>query len=129
MILKEGKVLLGKRLGSHGKGEYAFPGGGLEYLETFEDCAKRETREECGIEIRNIRFLYLMNLLQYAPKHYVHIGLVADWASGEPRVLEKDKCESWEWYAPDALPHPLFGTIAQAIESFRTGKNYFGSRG
>lgn len=56
MILKEGKVLLGKRKGAHGAGEYAFPGGQLEHPESFEDCARRETREESGIEITNLRF-------------------------------------------------------------------------
>lgn len=51
MILKQGKVLLGMRKGSHGAGELAFPGGHLDYMESFEDCARRETREERGIEI------------------------------------------------------------------------------
>ena len=41
MILKDGKILLGKRKNSHGSGEYAFPGGHLEYMESFEGCAKR----------------------------------------------------------------------------------------
>jgi 8-oxo-dGTP diphosphatase len=72
MVLKDGEVLLGLRNGSHGAGEWAFPGGHLEYMETFEDCAKRETLEECGVEIQNIRFQLLANLRQYGPKHYVH---------------------------------------------------------
>lgn len=125
MILKDGRVLLGKRKGSHGEGEYAFPGGHLEYLESFEDCARRETREECGIEIRDIHFQFLANVTKYAPKHYVHIGVIADLASGDPRVLEPEKSESWDWYPLEKLPKPMFEMCRLAIESQRTGRNYF----
>lgn len=125
MIFKNDKVLLGKRKGSHGSGEYSFPGGHLEYMEGFSECAKRETKEECGIEIDNIRFLYLHNLTEYAPKHYVHIGLIADWKSGEPEVLEPNKCESWDWYELDNLPSPLFKTCPFSIESYQTKKQYW----
>jgi 8-oxo-dGTP diphosphatase len=104
MILKDGKVLLTKRKGSHGAGEYSFPGGHLEYMETFEDCAIRETREEAGIEIKDIEFLYATNVMKYAPKHYVHIGVVAQWASGEPMTMEPEKAEEWKWYPLDELP-------------------------
>lgn len=86
MIFKDGKILLSKRKGAHGEGQYAFPGGHLELNETFADCAARETREECGIEITNIRFQYLANSFHYAPRHFVHVGLVADWKSGEPQI-------------------------------------------
>lgn len=125
MVMKEGKVLLGKRISSHGTGEYAWPGGHMEHMESFEGCAKREVREETGIEIKNIRFVRLMNLKQYAPKHYVDIGLAADWESGEPQVMEPEKCESWAWYAPDALPEPLFATLPTYFEALKTGKNFW----
>ena len=91
MILKDGKVLLGKRKGSHGAVEYAFPGGHLEYRESFEDCARREVHEECGVEITNLRFQFVANVTTYAPKHYVHLGFIADWKQclelGEPQAL------------------------------------------
>ena len=125
MIVREGKVLLGKRKGSHGQGEYSFPGGHLEYMESIEGCAERETLEECGIRIRNVRFQFLSNVTKYAPKHYVHIGMLADWESGEPAVLEKDRCESWDWYPLDSLPQPIFEMCRQGIESYRNGKVYF----
>jgi 8-oxo-dGTP diphosphatase len=125
MILKDNKVLLGKRKNSHGDGAYAWPGGHLEHMESFEDCAKREVLEETGMEIKNIRFLRLMNLKTYAPKHYVDIGLMADWKSGEPQILEPQKCEEWNWYNLDNLPQPLFDTIPSYIEAYKTGKNYF----
>lgn len=125
MILKDGKVLLGKRKGSHGEGEYSFPGGHLEYMESFLGAGVREVKEESGINIKNIRFQFLANLKKYAPKHYVHIGLIADWADGEPKVLEPEKCESWAWHDLDKLPEPRFETLNFALESYKSGNNYF----
>ena len=125
VVMKGGKILLGRRKGALGKGEYGLPGGHLEYMESFEECARREIGEETGIEIKNIRFLSLTNLKKYAPKHYVDIGLLADWKGGEPQVLEPEKCEGWGWYSPDALPAPLFAVTSNYIESIKTGKNYF----
>lgn len=128
MILKDGKVLMTRRKGSHGAGEYSFPGGHLEYMETFEECAVRETAEECGLKIKNIRFSYVTNLKKYAPKHYVHIGLVADWESGEPQLLEPEKAEEWKWYDLNNLPEgPMFEFCKLAFDSYKTGTNYYSS--
>src|SRR3989344_854683 len=95
LIFKDGKVLLGKRKHANGlgDGQYAGTGGHLEYMESIEECAKRETLEEAGIEIENVRFLCAINLKDYPPKHYLDIGLVADWKSGEPKVMEPEKLE------------------------------------
>jgi 8-oxo-dGTP diphosphatase len=127
LIFKDGKVLLGKRKHSDGlgHGEYAGTGGHLEYLESFEECAKRETLEEAGVEIENIRFLCLVNVKEYAPKHYVDIGLVADWKSGEPKVMEPEKLESWNWHDLHNLPGPLFGMIPKYFESYKTGQKFW----
>ncbi len=81
--------------------------------------------EEAGIEITDIKFLRLLNLKTYAPKHYVDIGLMAQWKAGEPKVMEPEKCEGWGWYDMDSLPKPLFGTIESYIESYKTGRNYW----
>ena len=124
MIFKDDQILLGKRKSSHGAGEYAFPGGHLEYMESFADCARREVLEECGVEIEKIKFQYLANIKHYAPKHYVHIGFIADWKSGEPEVLEPEKCEHWGWYKLDNLPHPLFEACRLAIEAYKSGQTY-----
>ncbi|MBI2019658.1 NUDIX domain-containing protein [Candidatus Daviesbacteria bacterium] len=125
MITKQGKVLLCRRKGSHGAGEYAFPGGHLEFGESFEECAKRECREEAGIEIKNIKFLRLLNLKKYTGKHYVDIGLTAEWKSGTPKVMEPEKTENWSWYDFDNLPKPMFKTIDSYKEALKTGKNFF----
>jgi 8-oxo-dGTP diphosphatase len=125
MIVKNGAVLLGQRRGSHGAGEYAFPGGHLEYMESFEHCAQRETLEECGVEIENIRFQFVANVQTYAPRHYVHVGLLADWKSGTPEILEPEASGAWAWYDLEDLPQPLFEMSRLAVESCKTGRNYY----
>ncbi len=124
MIFKNGTILLAKRKNAHGAGEWAFPGGHLEHQESFEACAKRETLEECGIEIQNIRFLFLANL-SWGEKHYCHVGLIADWKSREPVALEPEKSEQWNWFPLDALPSPMFKACKLSVESFRSGRNFF----
>lgn len=115
VVLKEGKILLGKRKGSHGAGEYSTPGGHLEHLESFRQCAIREVMEETGIEIGPLHFIRVLNSTEYAPKHYVDLAFWAKWVAGEPAVREPDKVERWDWYDPNELPSPLFAMVPSAI--------------
>jgi len=117
--------LLGLRNGSHGAGEFGFPGGHLEYGESFEDCAVRETLEETGVEIENVRFLFLANVTKYAPKHYVHIGMVADWKAGEAQVMEEGREVDWKWYDLESVPEKLFYFAELSFVAWKEGRNYF----
>ncbi len=125
MVLKEGKALLGKRKGKHAPGVYAFPGGHFEYMESFEDTAKREVMEETGMEVDNIRFLRLLNLKDFAPKHYVDVCVVCDWKSGEPKVMESEKCEGWDWYEFGKFPEPVFPKMETILEAYKGGRNFY----
>ncbi len=127
MVFKNGLVLMGERKGSHGAGEYAYPGGHLEMDESFEQCAKREVMEETGLQIQNIKFLRLANVKKYAGKHYVDVALTADWQAGEPQVLEPEKTGGWQWYKLDNLPSPLFEFCISAFEALATDRNYYDS--
>lgn len=98
--------LIGKRLGSHGAGTYALPGGHLEFGETPEECASREVLEETGLQVKNIRFLTATNdVMGEEGKHYVTMFVVCERVSEEEeaRVMEVDKCEGWEWSSWEEL--------------------------
>lgn len=127
LILKQGKALLGKRRNVHGSGEYAFTGGKLDRGESLLQCAKRETWEESGVEIHNARLLCVTNVLNYLPRHFLDIGIVADWKQGDPEVKEPHKVESWGWYDIDNLPSPLFAMIPNYVEALKTGRIVFDS--
>jgi 8-oxo-dGTP diphosphatase len=124
LVMRDGKLLLGKRKGSHGAGEYAYPGGHLEHGESIQACAAREVLEETGMQIGEVRFLRVMNSMRYAPRHYVDIAVVAE-THGDPVVREPDKVESWGWYSLDALPAPLFDFIPSALEALAGGRRFW----
>ena len=108
-IRKDGKVLLGKRLGVNGPGYYGAAGGHLEMNESWEENARRETLEEAGIEIINIQFITATNDINNEDgKHYVTLHLIADWSAGEVENREPHKCAGWDWYVWEELPDPLF---------------------
>lgn len=111
-VFKEGKVLLGKRKGAHGAGDWALPGGHLEFGESIEDCARRELAEETGLKALAVRTGDWSNNVIDGSKHYITFFAVADQFEGDPQLLEPDKCEEWQWFAKEALPSPLFPAVS-----------------
>jgi 8-oxo-dGTP diphosphatase len=117
IVVKENQVLLGKRKGAHGSGDWAFPGGHLELFETPEECAYRELLEETGLEAKEIVRGPWTNDIFDQEKHYVTLFMFVLEYSGSPQVLEPNKCEGWEWFEWDHLPEPLFESIKSLVES------------
>ena len=125
MTFRDGKVLVGKRHGRHGENEYSFTGGHIEYTQSFEECARQETMEEAGIKIKNVKFLCLANKSYYPPRHEIFVGVVADWAEGEPQTFPDERVGDWGWYDLDNLPKPLFKFAELMVDSYKSGKNYY----
>lgn len=63
LVMRRGRALLGRRRGSHWAGYYAAPGGHIEFGESFEQAARREVREETGLEIADLRLLSVGNYI------------------------------------------------------------------
>ena len=118
LILDQGKVLLLKRKGSHGEGTWCLPGGHLEFNESFEECAKREAKEEVNVDIHPEEVMSISNNKIY-DKHYVTIGVRARIIDGIPRIMEPEKCDELKWFYLDALPENLFQPTERVIAHHR----------
>ena len=117
IVIKDDKVLLGKRRHAHGAGGWQFPGGHLEFNESIEACAKREVLEETGMVIKHLRLgPYTNDIFEKEGKHYVTLFIIADYGSGTLEVKEPDKCQGGEWFGWGRFPAPLFLPTANLLK-------------
>jgi len=118
IILRNGRVLVGLRNGTHDTGTWGLPGGYLEFGETPETCVAREVLEETGLRVTATqRASYTNNLFVEEGKHTITLFLVVQVAAGEPRCCEPEKCAAWEWHSWNKLPSPLFLPLQQLVDS------------
>lgn len=116
ILLQQNKVLLGQRIGAHGANTWSFPGGHLEFNESWADCAIRETKEETGLEIEQVQFAAVTNdLFPLERRHYVTIFMISRHIQGQPVVMEPHKCMRWDWFSWHELPTPLFIPVQNLI--------------
>lgn len=122
IVERDGKVLLGQRKGSHGASTWSPPGGHLEFGESVEACARRELLEETGLRVNEYTLgPWVENVMENGSKHYITVFVKVDKFEGEPQLLERDKCDGWQWFTWDELPSPLFATLTSFIQKVYTG--------
>ena len=109
IITRDDRVLLIRRKYVHGEGSWSTPGGRMEFKESVEQCAARETLEETGLVVTDIHFIALTN--DFFPeynRHYLSVWMRATAAEGEPFLAAPYESDAIGWYAWDHLPEPLF---------------------
>lgn len=117
IVVRDTKVLLGKRKNSHGDGDWNFPGGHLEWGESIIECAQREVMEETGLIV--VPYMYgpfTNDIFEKEGKHYLTAFVIAHSEVGTPQVLEPQKCDQWGWFEWHQLPEPLFLPIIHLRE-------------
>lgn len=124
IFVRDGKVFLARRQGAHGEDTWASAGGHLENGESLEDCARREAMEELGVNVGELRYLCLSNIIAYG-KHYVDLEFSGDIGGQEPRLAEPEAFSDGGWFPLDDLPQPLFQAVWYALDSYQTGRHYY----
>lgn len=115
-VTKDDQVLLMRRQNAHGDGTWSPPGGHLEYGESFEECAIRETFEETGVVVASTTFRAITNdVFGEEEKHYITIWVEAHYVSGEPTLNSPREATEVGWFNLDVLPSPLFLPFEQLL--------------
>lgn len=131
MILKERKILLGKRHDDpekassllHGEGTWTMPGGKLHFQEGLKEAATREVLEETGIKVKNLELISVSSDIVH-DNHFVTIGFLSTEFEGEPKVMEPDEIIKWEWFDLNHLPSPLYFPSEKIIKNYLAKKIY-----
>ncbi len=122
---ENGEVLMGLRSqqAKNERGKWTFPGGELEFGETIEECAIRETVEEYGITVRPLRLLKVIDhILEDEEQHWVNPVFEAELVSGKPKLMEPHKIEKLGWFKVGELPENITVNLKALFKDIKEGK-------
>jgi NAD+ diphosphatase len=98
-VTKENKILLARATRFPGM-MYSVLAGFVEPGESLEDCVRREVREECSIEVKNIKYF---GSQPWPFPNSLMVGFTAEYDSGEI-IIDENEIIDAGWYAVDNLP-------------------------
>jgi ADP-ribose pyrophosphatase YjhB (NUDIX family) len=117
VVEHEGRVLLVRRNHEPMYGRWTFPSGFVDAGEVVEEAARREVREEAGVDVRIDR---LLGVYSTAGEPVVFVAYAGSTIAGTP-VAGEEALEVG-LFAPDALPELAFEHDPAIIEAWRAGR-------
>lgn len=104
IVVRDGKLLLVRNQ----RGLWSTPGGHLDFGESPDACAARETFEETGITVRNVEFVAITNdVLAELGEHYLTVWMRGDADRASAQIGDTVEIKELGWFFPDHLPSPL----------------------
>ena len=100
IVFRGEQVLLVRRGKPPRIGQWSLPGGAQHLGETAEDAARRELREEAGIEVGPMALAIVVDAISRdeagrALYHYTIIDFTAEWRAGEARAGDDVSEVAW----------------------------------
>jgi len=121
---QNGEILLGRRTKNPQKGLFVVPGGMIDFDETAEEGAIRETWEEVKLKITKLKYLTSL-ATKYEFKDIIYhiidlyfIGTVEDYSTLQPT----DETDELIWLKPEEIPDEIIATdsLRRALKMFKT---------
>ncbi|MEA2098116.1 MAG: 8-oxo-dGTP diphosphatase [Patescibacteria group bacterium] len=125
IIHQHPKILLGMKKRGHGVGKWNGFGGKVEQGETIEEAAKREIKEEAGIETKKINKLGILEFIYQdgSGNMEVHIFCAKEF-EGNPIESEEMKPK---WFDVDEIPFDqMWSDDKYWLPMFLDGKSFRG---
>lgn len=121
---EEKQLLLIRRKGAHGNGEWSVPGGWMEQGETPEEGVAREVIEEVGLSVGPSDMKFMNYVHTVHPEGFGDVTLwfkcsmfVDDISLVE--IKEPDKIDGIGWFHYWEFPKPLFNPILQQLTNYQ----------
>ncbi|WCJ60057.1 NUDIX domain-containing protein [Fontisphaera persica] len=123
VVDNQGRLLLLRRANDPGRGKYGLPGGFVNPGESAEEALVRETREETGLEIQDLRFVCTApNVYPYrgVTYHVLDIFFAAR-AAAHSQAAARAEVDSLVWLHPHELnlEDIAFLSVRRAVSLFR----------
>ncbi len=124
-LIKDNQVLLARRFQTgYQDGNYSVPAGHLDGNETATQAIIREAQEEVGITITtaDVRFVHVMH--RTGDRESIDFFFVCEHWTGEPTIMEPDKCDELVWSKLDHLPSNTIPYISQALQNYQHNQSF-----
>jgi 8-oxo-dGTP diphosphatase len=116
LLVRPPNVLLVQRANDPWAGFWSIPGGFVDQGEHPEKAARREIREEVGVETVMTRLLGVY-LRRTPPGEWIQTTLYVGSTLDEPRLADGESL-AVGWFRVDALPDPLVPGDDERIDDY-----------
>ena len=125
VVVRDGRALIVRRAHEPRQGEWSLPGGLLDLGESLADAARREVREETGLDVEIGPIIETFDRVHRDPEgriryHFVIVDFVC-WSQAGAPIAGSD-AEAVAWVTADEIDR--YGVNAHAKAVILRGLNY-----